>query len=148
MILVTGATGHIGNVLVRKLTSKGKIVRVITLPGDDSKALSGLNIEHMEGNITDYDSILPFFDGVDVVFHLAGMISIMPGQDELLYKVNVEGTRNVVKACLEKNIKRLVYTSSVHALREPPHGTEINETCSFQPEYSRVGMTVPRLLHH
>lgn len=138
-ILVTGATGHIGNVLVRKLTSGGRKVRVITLPGDDIKPLSGLNIENMEGNITDYDSILPIFDSVDVVFHLAGMISIMPGQDELLYQVNVEGTRNVVKACLEKNIKRLVYTSSVHALKEPPHGTEINETCSFEPEHSRGG---------
>lgn len=139
MILVTGATGHVGNVLVRKLLSKGMEVRVITLPGDDLRPLAGLNVENVEGNITDFNSILPAFEGVDKVFHLAGIISIMPGQDEFLYKVNVEGTRNVVETCLEKGVKRLIYTSSVHALKEPPHGTQIDESCSFEPEYSRGG---------
>jgi len=139
MILVTGATGHIGNVLVRELVSEGMEVRVLTLPGDDLRPLAGLNVENVEGDITDFNSILPVFEGVDVVFHLAGMISIMPGQDELLYQVNVEGTRNVVEACLENDVKRLIYTSSVHALREPPHGTEIDESCHFHPEQSREG---------
>lgn len=139
MILVTGATGHIGNVLVRKLVNKGLQIRVITLPGDDLRPLSGLEVEKVEGDITDFSSILAAFKDVDIVFHLAGIISIMPGRDELLYKVNVEGTRNVVEACLHKGVKRLIYTSSVHALKEPPHGTEIDETCQYQPEFSRGG---------
>jgi dihydroflavonol-4-reductase len=139
MILVTGATGHIGNVLVRKLKAKGLGVRVLILPEDNFSPLSGLEVEKVEGDVTDLDSILPTFDGVEIVFHLAGIISIMPGQDEILYKVNVEGTRNVVEACLENGVKRLVYTSSVHALKEPPHGTRIDESCSFEPEYSRGG---------
>jgi nucleoside-diphosphate-sugar epimerase len=139
MILVTGATGHIGNVLVRKLISQGHDVRVLTLPGDNIRPLEGLNVERAEGDVTDLDSLLPAFDSVKVVFHLAGIISIMPGQDELLYKVNVEGTRKVVKACLKMDVKRLIFTSSVHALNEPPHGTTIDETCSFKPQYSRGG---------
>lgn len=53
--------------------------------------------------------------------------------------MNVEGTRNVVRACLEKGVDRLIYTSSVHALCEPPHGTQIDESCSFEPELSRGG---------
>lgn len=139
MILVTGATGHIGNVLVKKLTSRGMAIRVLILPGDDLRSLAGLDVEIVEGDITDFDSILPSFEDVDVVFHLAGIISIMSGQDELLYRVNVMGTQNVVEACLKNRVNRLVYTSSVHALREPPHGTPIDETCFYEPEYSRGG---------
>ena len=139
MILVTGATGHIGNVLVRKLISQGLKVRVLTLPGDNLHPLEGLDIEKVEGDITDYSSLLPALDGITTVFHLAGIISIMPGQDKLLYNVNVRGTRNIVEACLEKKVERLVYTSSVHALNEPPQGTVIDETCSFNPQYSRGG---------
>lgn len=139
MILVTGATGHIGNVLVKKLNSRGRAVRVLILPGDDLRSLAGLDVEIVEGDITDFDSILPLFEDVDVVFHLAGIISIMSGQDELLYRVNVMGTQNVVEACLKNSVDRLVYTSSVHALREPPHGTQIDETCFYEPEYSRGG---------
>ncbi len=139
MILVTGATGHIGNVLLRKLTSYEMDVRVITLPGDDLTPIAGLDLDIVEADITDFDSINRAFNNVTHVFHLAGIISIMPGQDELLYKVNVEGTRNVVQACLENDVKRLIYTSSVHALVEPPHGTPIDESCSYEPEYSRGG---------
>ncbi len=139
MILVTGATGHIGNVLVKKLTSRRMAVRVLILPGDDLRSLDGLDVEIVEGDITDFNSISPLFGDVDIVFHLAGIISIMSGQDELLYRVNVMGTRNVVEACLKNNVDRLIYTSSVHALKEPPHGTPIDETCFYKPEYSRGG---------
>lgn len=139
MILVTGATGHVGNVLVRKLISAGADIRVLTLPGDNLSSLAGLNVENVEGDISDFDSIQPAFEGVNIVFHLAGIISIMPGHDELLYSVNVKGTRNVVESCLASDVKRLVYTSSVHALKEPPHGTVIDENCAFEPEYSRAG---------
>ncbi|MBI5460274.1 SDR family oxidoreductase [Methanobacterium sp.] len=139
MILVTGATGHIGNVLVKKLTSSRMAVRVLILPGDDLRPLAGLDVEIVEGDITDFNSISPLFEDVDRVFHLAGIISIMSGQDELLYRVNVMGTRNVVEACLKNNVDRLIYTSSVHALKEPPHGTQIDETCFYEPEYSRGG---------
>lgn len=137
MILVTGGTGHIGNVLVRKLISHGQEVRVITLPGDDLTPISGLNLDTVEGDITDFESLQSAFDDVDIVFHLAGIISIMPGLDELLYRVNVKGTCNIVESCLKNGVKRLIYTSSVHALSEPPHGTQIDESCSFEPESSR-----------
>lgn len=79
MILVTGGTGHIGNVLVRRLTSQGMRVRVMILPGDDLRPIKGLNVETVEGDVTDFDSILPAFKGITRVFHLAGIISIVPG---------------------------------------------------------------------
>ena len=134
MVVVTGATGHIGNVLVRKLVSRSERVRAVIPPFEDASCLDGLKVEIVEGDIRQIDSLIQAFKGSDVVYHLAGIISILSGKSELLYQVNVEGTRNVVEACLKTKIRRLVYTSSIHAVKEPPHGTVIDETFPFDPD--------------
>ena len=72
MILVTGAAGHIGNVLVRELIRDGKTVRALILPGEDTSALKGLNIEFREGNVLDPDSLDRAMQGIDYVYHLPG----------------------------------------------------------------------------
>jgi dihydroflavonol-4-reductase len=133
MILVTGATGHIGNVLVRELLAQGERVRVLVLQGEDCSSLDGLNVQRVQGNILNPDSLRPAFWGVKTVYHLAGIISIMPGQDELVQRVNVQGTRNVVNAARQAKVKRLVYTSSIHAITRPPAGVVIDETLPFDP---------------
>lgn len=134
MVVVTGATGHIGNVLVRELLSRSKNVRVVIPPSEDTSPLDGLKVEMVEGDVRQIDSLMRAFKGADVVYHLAGIISILPGKSELLYQVNVAGTRNVVEACLRAGVRRLVYTSSIHAIAEPPHGTVIDETFPFDPD--------------
>lgn len=139
MIVVTGATGHVGNVLVRKLLENEEKIRVFIPPNEDILPLEGLNVEIIEGDVRDIDSLIDAFTGAKIVYHLAGIVSILPDIDGFLYPVNVLGTRNVVNACLKTDVKRLVYTSSIHALKEPPHGTPIDETCPFEPEYSRGG---------
>jgi len=116
MILVTGAAGHIGNVLVRELLADGCRVRALVLPGEDLKALEGLDVEIFEGDVLDPSTLEHAFDGVDYVFHLAGIISIMPGQDGLMRRVNVEGTKNIIHAAKKAHVKRMVHTSSIHAL--------------------------------
>ena len=134
MILVTGGTGHIGNVLVKELVARGKNVRVLILPGEDPSPLAGLDIELVQGNILDIDILRKAMEGVTLVYHLAGIISIMPGKDELLYRVNVLGTRNILQAALEGGIKRLVYTSSIHALSRISGKKVIDETVPFEIE--------------
>lgn len=134
MIVVTGATGHIGNVLVRELVSRGERVRAVIPPFEDASCLDGLKVEMVEGDVRQIDSLIQAFKGSDVVYHLAGVISILSGKSELLYQVNVEGTRNVVEACLRVSGRRLVYTSSIHAVKEPPHGIVIDETFPFDPD--------------
>ncbi len=134
MIVVTGATGHIGNVLVRRLVEEGVNVRAVVLPFEDAYPLEGLPVEIVPGDVRDVGSLVMAFQGADAVFHLAGMISILPGIDERLYQVNVEGTRNVIEACFRTGVKRLVYVSSIHALREPPRGTIIDESAPFDPD--------------
>lgn len=143
MKVVTGATGHLGNVLVRELLARQEQVRAIVLPTDQASSLADLQIEKVLADVRDLEGLRKAFQGADTVFHLAGIVSVMPGQQELLRQVNVKGTSNVVEACLLSGVRRLVYTSSVHALVEPPHGTALDETFEFDPErvYGDYGKT-------
>ncbi|MEW6107520.1 MAG: SDR family oxidoreductase [Bacillota bacterium] len=134
MVTVTGATGHIGNVLVRDLLARAQRVRALIPPCEDPAPLDGLNVEKVEGDILDVGSLVRAFKGSDVVYHLAGIVSIVPGKRDLLYRVNVVGTKNVVEACLEAGVSRLVYTSSIHAIAEPPSGVVIDESLPFDPD--------------
>jgi len=134
MVVVTGATGHIGNILVRELLSRGENVRVVIPPFENTASLDGLKVEMVEGDVCQINSLIQAFKGSDIVYHLAGIISILPGKSELLHQVNVIGTRNVVETCLKTGVRRLVYTSSIHAVKEPPHGTVIDETCPYDPD--------------
>jgi dihydroflavonol-4-reductase len=134
VVIVTGATGHIGNVLVRELLAAGRVVRALVLPDDDKRPLAGLNVEIVYGDITDPESLKSAFAGAELVFHLGGIVTIMPGMAGILERVNVGGMRNVIAACRAAGVRRLVYTSSIHAIAEPPHGTVIDESQPFDPD--------------
>ncbi len=134
MIVVTGATGHIGNVLVRELLAQGQVVRALVMPADDLRPLDSLEVELVYGDVTHLPSLKAAFTAADVVFHLAGIVSIMPSMRPLLEEVNVRGTRNVIDACRATSVRRLIYTSSVHAIAEPPPGTVIDESQPFDPD--------------
>ena len=134
MILVTGATGHIGNVLVRDLLARGEQVRALVLPGEDLTPLDGLKLEVVVGDVLDRDALQKAFEGVSLAYHLAGIISIMPGVNEMVQRVNVQGTRNVLEAARLASVQRLVYTSSIHAVARVPHGTTIDESIPFDPD--------------
>lgn len=127
MILVTGATGHLGNVLVRELIDSGEKVRALVLPGESLQSLKGLLIEVIVGDILDRDVVKKAMLGVDTVFHLAGVIAIRPGMEDIMHRVNVEGARNVAEVALESGIGRFIHVSSVHAFRREPHGVVIDE---------------------
>lgn len=134
MNLVTGATGHIGNVLVRQLVGLGERVRALVLPGEDCAPLQGLPVEIVEGDVLDFSSLYQAMQGANRVYHLAGLISITPGSNRWVQVVNLIGTRNVLAACQMAKVQRLVYTSSIHAFTRLPHGYQIDETVPFDPE--------------
>jgi dihydroflavonol-4-reductase len=138
MILVTGATGHVGNVLVRELLAQEQPVRAMVLPNDNCASLEGLNVERVVGNVLDPASLDRAMDGIDVVYHLAGIISILPGTETLMRKVNVDGVRNTAQAALRANVRRMVHISSIHAFKRMPHGICIDEHIPFAPD-SPVG---------
>ncbi|HEY3315032.1 MAG TPA: NAD-dependent epimerase/dehydratase family protein, partial [Bacillota bacterium] len=138
MNVVTGATGHIGNTLVRALLSRDAKVRCLVLPSEGREPLAGLDIETAMGDVRDSGSLEAAFAGADVVYHLASVITLSPRQGRLLKAVNVGGAANVVEACRRTGVRRLVYVSSIHAIAEPPQGTVIDETMPIDP--SRIHM--------
>lgn len=127
MVIITGGSGHIGNVLVRHLLDMGLEVGVIDRDPSSDPAISNLPIKFFQGDIRDKKFLLSTFKQADFVCHLAGVISIVSKKRKLLQDVNVEGTRMVTEACLESGVKRLLYTSSIHALHEPKKGIPIIE---------------------
>ena len=130
MWLVTGATGHIGNVLVRKLLERGENVRAMILPGESRESISGLRVEAFEGDVLNLDAVFESMRGIKGIFHLAGVISIMPRANPFVRKVNVEGTKNILCAASEKKIKKLIYTSSIHAIQRVEDGV-IDESVPY-----------------
>jgi len=136
MNLITGGTGHIGNVLVSELIKKGEQVRVLVLPDEDVSLFEGLNVEIFRGNVLDYESILPAFQGIEYVFHLAGIISIMPGKDQIVHDVNVNGTKNVLACAIQSKVKKLIHTSSIHAFTRVSHGIVVDENTPIDPDAS------------
>src|SRR5512140_2900933 len=133
MNLVSGATGHIGNVLARQLVGMGEKVRAMVMPGEDVRPLQGLAVETVTADVLDPASLRAALVGVQRVFHLAGVISIMPGENLLVHMVNVEGTRNMLFAAREAGVKRFIYTSSIHAIRRVENGV-IDESLPYDAE--------------
>ena len=129
--VVTGATGHIGNVLVRELVEKGYEVTAFIREGESTRPLQNLPVNICYGDVRDKESLKIAFQGADWVFHLAGLIDIGSGNKKMMYEVNVQGSKNVVQACKEEHVKKLIYTSSVHAIPEKKNGEVITETKEF-----------------
>lgn len=124
MILITGAGGHIGNVLVKHLYRKGhRDLRLFVQPREDISYIEKYAKEVVRGDIRDPYAVSSAVRGCEDVFHLAGMVEISGVKKRKVYEVNVDGTVNVVNACLEKGVDRLLYVSSVHALKEPKKGS-------------------------
>lgn len=132
--IVTGATGHIGNVLIRELIQSKYEVTAFVLKGDNIEHLKDLPIKFAYGDVRNKNSLIQAFKGMDIVFHLAGIIEIGNGNKKNVYEVNVGGTQNVWQACKEVRVKKLVYTSSVHAIAEKKIGEVITETTTFSKE--------------
>ncbi|HUJ74621.1 MAG TPA: NAD-dependent epimerase/dehydratase family protein [bacterium] len=123
---VTGASGHLGGNLVRLLLEEGRTVRV--LARSDRRALDGLPVTVVEGDLSDPAALRALVDGVDTVFHLAGRISIAGPEHGLVARTNVEGVQHVLDACRERGVRRLVHCSSIHAFDTNPADQVIDET--------------------
>ncbi|MEC9071029.1 MAG: NAD-dependent epimerase/dehydratase family protein, partial [Myxococcota bacterium] len=138
--VVTGAGGFVGGNLVRALLDDGQDVRAGVFQGPGG--LEGLDVNLVQLDVLDEDSLVAAFTGADVVYHCAAAISIMGGQGGRVESINIQGTKNVVEACLKAEVGRLVHFSSVHALNPLPADEEIDEdralaTDDHFPAYTR-----------
>ena len=125
MIVITGASGLVGGNLVRAMLAGGRSVRALV--HQDRRALAGLDVETVRADLMDAASLELAFKGAGVVYHLASSISIRMDNWDALQRVNVDGTRNVVEACLRCGVEKLVYFSSIHAYQQEPLDLALDE---------------------
>jgi len=114
-VAITGASGHIGNCLVRELIKKGARVKVLV--HDFANDLAQLDIEMVHGNLSDNESLKKLCTGVDVIFHLAAKIAIDNRHSEQVYSINVTGTTNLIEAAKWAGVKKFIHFSSIDAFR-------------------------------
>jgi dihydroflavonol-4-reductase len=115
MIVVTGTTGLIGGNLVRALLMQGHPVRGVI--HQDQRALADLDFERIKADLLDLNSLRQAFTDAEIVFHCAGLISLRQNTWPALEAINITGTRNVIQACKDCGVRRLVFFSSIQALQ-------------------------------
>jgi dihydroflavonol-4-reductase len=135
MILVTGGAGLVGNELIKQLLIQGKKVKAIYNKSPLAFADSGSFIS-VPCDILDVYALEDAMQDITEVYHCAAIVSFSPKDEKKLYQINVEGTANVVNACLNAGVRKLVHVSSVAALGRIRVGEMINETLEWTPETS------------
>ena len=125
-VVVTGAAGHLGSNLVRALLARGESVRAMV--HENREPLADLEVEQVRGDVRDPESLRRAFAGTDVVYHLAGVISIDGDRGGLVREVNVDGAANAAEAALAAGVRRMVHVSSIHAFRMTPLDRPLDET--------------------
>ncbi len=126
--LVTGANGFIGSHLVESLCADGIPVRALVLPGSDASNLAGTPAELVEGDIRQPDSLRVAMRDVDVVFHLAAISRHDANiSDEEYFRINVEGTRNVLDAARAAGVRRVLFTATIEAVGTSKDGAPLTE---------------------
>ena len=129
-VLVTGAAGHVGGNLVRALLERG--LRVRALVRSDVRALEGLDIERVVGDLEDSESLHRAVAGVQQVFHCAAFIDVEGRQEARMHAINVVGTRHLLEASLKAGVERFVHVSTVHTLDPIPKDQPLDESRSLQ----------------
>ena len=148
LYLVTGAAGFLGSNICRQLLERKQKVRGLVLPNDPATKYIPKEVEVIEGDLCNLDSLEPFFSVPNgtktIVIHVASMVTVNPEFNQKLVDVNVGGTKNMIEKCLEhEECKKMVYVSSTGAIPEVPKGELIKEVNEFNPDkvvgwYSRT----------
>lgn len=131
-VLVTGATGFLGEHLCRVLVEEGHIVR--GLARSRSAVLEDLGVEHVRGDVLSNDDLQRALDGVSAVFHLAGAVSRDPGDAQRMMRLHVDGTRKVMEQMAAFGIRRMIVASTSGTIGVSKDETIIDETAPYAEE--------------
>lgn len=150
--LVTGATGLVGSHLLLDLVKRGEKVRALKRETSDisfvKKLLGDLEreVEWVEGDVLDLPSLEKATEEAEEVYHCAAIVSFYPEDASALMKINVEGTANVVNACLEKKVKKLCYVSSTSAIGKTKNGELITEKNKWRDGWAESKYSLSKYL--
>ncbi|MEM4735052.1 MAG: NAD-dependent epimerase/dehydratase family protein [Candidatus Thorarchaeota archaeon] len=132
-VLLTGATGFIGSKLAQRLVTEGHSVRALVRKTSDVTHLPK-ELELHYGDVLDTASLESAVAGIDAVMHLAAYFDFYPSDVGLLYRVNVDGTRELMNACVGTNVERFIYCSTTEVIgpvKDPPG----NEDTELNPQF-------------
>ena len=141
-VFITGGDGFLGVNLLEILTQRGYDITVMIQPGRNPAHLDRFPIKTVEGDLTSYESVLSAMEGADVVMHLAAVATVWPSRHPIYWKVNVEGTRNMIEAAKALGVQRFLHIGSARSVFEPGipgrPGTELDRTPTIDTgfEYS------------
>jgi len=133
-VLVTGPDGVLGSNLLRELLSKGYNVTALVEDGKKSPTIDDLPITRIGGNLLNEDEIVNATKGMDIVIHCAASTNMFPGRSEIVNKVNIGGTENIIKGCQINGIKRLIHCGTANSFASGTIdnlGTEKNEYAAW-----------------
>jgi dihydroflavonol-4-reductase len=145
-VLITGGSGHLGAALVHQLVFARGLspadLRIHYLPGTPTRALDDIpGLDLRPGDILDLESVRQACRGVELVFHLAASTSFDPQQKARQWRVNVEGTRNILEAArMVPSIRRICYTSTVNVLAAPSPPGSVGGIAGCDPYVRRSGL--------
>ncbi len=114
-ILVTGADGLLGSNLVRELLNRGHNICALVQPGRQQKTLEGLTLEKLPGNLLNAEEVSRAAEGCDAVIHCAASTSVWPTRSEIVNKVNIEGTKNIINAVKQNTVQRMIYVGTANS---------------------------------
>jgi len=134
MVLVTGSTGLVGSHLIKELVKQGRKVKALYRNNIPKELMN--DVEWVQGDILDVSALDEAMVDVEEVFHCAAVVSFNPKEKTHLHKTNVEGTANVVNACLNAGIKKLLFVSSVAALGRIREDVVIDEKMNWTEDSS------------
>jgi dihydroflavonol-4-reductase len=125
VVAITGASGHLGNILCKELAKKDLRLRVLLHRNKDE--LMELNADVIHGNILDYNSLLKLTEGAEIVYHLAALISIDKKDNSKVIETNIRGTINIINACKTNEVNKLIHFSTIHTLKSFGINEVLNE---------------------
>ena len=134
--LVIGGTGFVGSNISLRLVERHWDVRIMERPEASRELLEGGPFEFVCGDVLEPETLPPAMQGIDVIFHAAGVVDYWNQGVERMYQVNVEGTRNVMEAALRSGVERVVYVSSTAAMGIHPDEL-VDETYHFNVKEER-----------
>src|SRR5688500_13355050 len=114
-ILITVPDGLLGSNLLRELIRRNYSVTAMTQSGHRAPTIKDLPVSFVTCDVLDADGVKNALKGMDVVIHCAANTSMFPARDEIVNKVNIDGTRNIIDACLGNNVKRLIVVGTANS---------------------------------
>ena len=150
-VLVTGANGHIGNVLIRQLLERGDEVVAFVRPTADLSSLDGLELTYQKGDMQDAASILSAAEGCELIYHLAANYDLRAGSEAEIIEPAIRGAESIFKAAQAHGIQRVVFTSSIVAVGTSTDPNDIRDESRWNEEpinlYYRAKTESERRVH-